>query len=194
MLATMGKTPGEMQAAIAANLKKRTGKSVEDWADEARRFAPASRKGRVGWLITEHGLPRTAAGMIAARAEGESDYSDPAALLAGMFAGGKVALRPIYDDIVKAATALGSDVQVLPCRTQVTLRRKRQFAWIKASTSTRLDLGVALPGFTPSGRLLRVAGTDDDDRVRLRIPVTARDEVDAELKRWLKTAYDLDGR
>ncbi len=194
MLATMGKTPGEMQAAIAANLKKRTGKSVEEWADEARRFAPASRRGRVGWLIKEHGLPRTAASMIAARAEGEADYSEPAALLAGIFAGSKAALRPIYDDIVKAATALGGDVDVLPCRTQVTLRRRRQFAWIKASTSTRLDLGLALAGITPAGRLLPVAGTNAQDRVRLRIAVAARDEVDAELKRWLKTAYDLDGR
>ena len=189
----MGKTPGEMQAAIAANLKKRTGKSVEEWADEARRFAPASRRGRVGWLIKEHGLPRTAASMIAARVEGEADYSDPAALLAGLFAGGKAALRPIYDDIVKAATALGSDVQVLPCRTQVTLRRRRQFAWIKAGAA-RLDLGLALPGLTPAGRLLPVAGTDAQDRVRLRIAVAARNEVDAEVKRWLKTAYDLDGR
>jgi hypothetical protein len=189
----MGKTPGEMQAAIAANLKKRTGKSVEDWADEARRFAPASRRGRVGWLIEEHGLPRTAASMIAAFAEGEVDYSDAAALLAGMFAKSRAALRPIYDDIVKAATALGSDVQVLPCRTQVTLRRKRQFAWIKPSAA-RLDLGLALTGITPAGRLLPIPGTNAQDRVRLRIAVAGRDEVDAELKRWLKTAYDLDAR
>jgi len=193
MLATMGKTPGEMQAAIAANLKQRTGKSVQEWADEARRFAPASRRGRVGWLIKEHGLPRTAAGMIAARAEGETDYSDAAALLAGIFAGAKAALRPIYDDIVKAATALGSDVEVLPCRTQVTLRRKRQFAWIKAGAA-RLDLGLALRGVTPGGRLLPVAGTNAQDRVRLRIAVAGRDEVDTELKRWLKAAYDLDER
>ncbi len=175
----MGKTPGEMQAAIAANLKRRTGKSVEEWADEARRFAPASRRGRVGWLITEHGLPRTAASMIAARAEGESDYSDPAAL------------RPIYEDIVKAAKALGNDVQVVPCRTQVTLRRRRQFAWIRPGAA-RLDLGLALAGTAPAGRLLPVAGTNSQDRLRLRIAVAARDEVDAELKRWLKTAYDLD--
>ncbi len=189
----MGKTPGEMQAAIAANLKRHTGKGVEEWADEARRFAPASRRGRVGWLMKEHGLGRVAAGMIASRAEGEIDYSDPAALLSGLFTGPKAALRPIYDEIVNAASALGSEVHVLPCRTQVTLRRKRQFAWIRA-TAARLDLGVALPGFAPGGRLLPVAGTDEQDRVRLRIAVARRAEVDAELKRWLKTAYDLDGR
>ncbi|HXN45923.1 MAG TPA: DUF5655 domain-containing protein [Bryobacteraceae bacterium] len=189
----MGKTPSEMQAAIAANLKRRTGKSVEEWADEARRFAPASRRGRVGWLITEHGLPRTAASMIAASAEGEAGYSDPAALLAAMFAGPRAALRPIYDDIVKAAKALGGDVQILTCRTQVTLRRRRQFAWIKPGAA-RLDLGLALTGVTPEGRLLPVGGTNEQDRVRLRIAVAARDEVDAELKRWLKTAYDLDER
>jgi hypothetical protein len=190
----MGKSPGEMQAAIARNLKQRTGKSVEEWADEARRFAPSARNGRVGWLITEHGLPKTAAAMIAACLEGEIDYADSAALLAGMFAGPKAALRPLYDEIVKAATALGTDVHVIPCRTQVTLRRRRQFAWIKATTSTRLDVGLALPGSAPSGPLLPVAGTNAQDRVRLRIAVAGRDDVNAELKRWLKTAYDLDAR
>jgi len=178
-----------MHAAIAANLKKSTGKSVEEWADVARRFA-GTRRERVAWLIKEHGLPKTAAGMAAARAEGETD--DPAAMLARLFAGGRAALRPIYDDIVKAAQALGSDVEVLPCRTQVTLRRRRQFAWIKASTNTRLDLGLALSGMAPAGRLLPVAGANAQDRVRLRIAVSTRDEVDAELKRWLKAAYDLD--
>ncbi len=190
----MGKTPGEMQAAIAWNLKLRTGESIEEWVGVVRRSGPASRKARVDWLMKEHGLGRVAAEMITSCAEGQRDYSDPVALLADIFAGPKAALLPLYDELVKAATALGGDVQVIPCRTQVTLRRKRQFAWIKASTRTRLDLGLALPGVAPGGRLLPVAGTNDQDRVRLRIAVARSDEIDLELKRWLKAAYDLDER
>ena len=82
----------------------------------------------------------------------------------------------------------------MPCRTQVTLRRNRQFAWIKPATNTRLDLGLALPGVKPAGRLPPVAGTNDKDRVRLRIAVNDPGAIDAELKRWLKAAYDLHAR
>jgi hypothetical protein len=188
----MGKTPGDMQAAIARNLKERTGKSIEQWTALVLRSAPPTRKACVDWLMKEHGLGRVAAGIIASRLEGEKDYSDPAALLAGIFAGPKAELCPLYDELVKAAAAVCGDVSILPSRTQVTLSRRRQFAWIKAGARDRLDLGLALPGFSPAGRLLPVAGTNDRDRVRLRIAVTRRSEIDEELKHWLKAAYDLD--
>ncbi len=190
----MAMSPADMQAAIAGKLRERTGKSIDEWVGVARRKGLSTRKALVDWLMKEQGLGRVAANMVASRVEGQTGYSDPAALLAGMFAGPKAALRRLYDELVKAATSLGADVQVMPCRTQVTLRRTRQFAWIKASSATRLDLGLALPGIKPAGRLLPVAGTNEQDRVRLRIAVASIEEIDAEVKRWLKTAYDFDER
>ena len=109
-----------------------------------------------------------------------------------MFSGPKAALRPIYERVVRTALALGRDVRVLPCKTQVTLQRRRQIAWVKPATRTRIDLGLALPGVEAGGRLIALPSRDDKDRVRLRITLASPDEVDAEVARWLKAAYDLD--
>lgn len=190
----MPKSPPEMLDAIAANVAKRTGKSVEGWARLTQKAGPKTRKERVEWLMGEHRLGHVATRMIADRLETAPTYSEPDALMNALFAGPKAALRPLYDEVAAAAHSLGPDVEQVIARTQVTFRRNRQFAWVKPNTNTRLDLGLAVPGIEGGGPLLPVAGTNDKDRVRLRIALSPGQAVDAEAKRWLKTAYDLDAK
>ena len=143
--------------------------------------------------MREHALGRVAANLIAAHAGGAAtDYGQGGKLVEGMFSGPKAALRPVYERVLAAARALGPDVTAWPCKTQVTLRRKRQFAWVKPATKTRPDLGPALAGVKPGARLEPIAGTNDDDRVRLRIALTSLHEVDGEVVRWLQAAYGRD--
>ncbi|MFB3826197.1 MAG: DUF5655 domain-containing protein [Bryobacteraceae bacterium] len=186
----MAKSPGGMLSKILENLRLRTGKDLAQWSRVVKKQGPAGRKRRVEWLMKEHGIGRVAAGLIASEAEGKrTDYSDAAGLIEGIFSGPKSALRPLYEEIAAAAKALGADVETAPARTQVTFRRGLMFAWVKAPTSTRLDLGLALPGMNAGGRLLPIPGANDKDRVRLRVAISSRADIDAEVKSWLAAAY-----
>jgi hypothetical protein len=110
-----------------------------------------------------------------------------------MFAGNKAGLRPIYDALLKLGLALGADVKACPCQTIVPLYRTHVFAQFKPTTRTRLDLGLAL-GDTPfTARLLDTGGRAKKDRITHRIAITRVDEIDDEVKGWLKRAYDLAG-
>jgi hypothetical protein len=71
----------------------------------------------------------------------------------------------------------------------VPLYRRRVFAEIKPATRTRIDVGFALGDIAATGRLLE---TDKKNRISHRIPVNNLSDIDKEVKRWLKTAYDLD--
>jgi hypothetical protein len=182
-----------MQGTIRARLKEKSGKSVEEWVLVVKKSGLAVRKERVAWLMEQHGLGRVAANIVAAEAEGAvTDYSQGDKLIETMFAGAKAGLRPIYDRVAAAARNLGADVSVCPCKTQVTFKRKRQFAWVKPAAAGRLDLGLALPDVAAGGPLQDIPGTNDGDRVRLRIPLAAEGDVDAEVLRWLKIAYKKD--
>ena len=78
-----------------------------------------------------------------------------------------------------------------PRKTYVTLTRKRQFAAIQPSTLTRVDLGLVLPGVKAKGRLQesdRVGG----GRVTHCIALTKVGDFNAEVKKWLKAAYEQD--
>ena len=106
--------------------------------------------------------------------------------------GGKAALRPIYDALLKLGLGLGKDAKACPCRTMVPLYRKHVFAQIKPTTRTRIDLGFALGARPAGGRLLETGGFARKDRITHRIPISSLAEIDDEVKQWLQTAFEED--
>jgi hypothetical protein len=188
--------------AIVANLPSRTGRSLEEWARLAQEEGPAGEASRREWLRQTHGLGGPTAWIIAERAEGkESHDTDPELYLKdatvfveAMYAGPKAALRPLHDALIALGRSLGPDVKVCPCKTIVPLYREHVFAQIKPTTRTRIDFGLALKGAEkrlPS-RLIDTGGMAKGDRITHRIPIERVEEIDDELREWLRTAYELD--
>src|SRR5437762_567131 len=108
----------------------------------------------------------------------------------------KPACVPIYDALLKLGRSLGDDVKVCPCQTIVPFYRNHVFAQIKPSTRTRIDFGFALKGNTKplTKRLVDTGGLKKGDRITHCIPITAVAEIDAEVMKWLRIAYELDAR
>jgi hypothetical protein len=181
-------------------LKEKTGRSLEEWIKLLKKTGPATEKERREWLKANHGLGTNAAWWIAERAQGKGgEDSDPDAYLEAaegwveaMFEGPRESLRPVYDELLKLGFKLGKDVRVCPCKTIVPLYRNHVFAQIKPATRTRIDLGFALGKMKPVGRLISTGGFEKKDRITHRIPISSRVDIDDEVKRWLKEAYDLD--
>ncbi len=185
-----------------AGLKSKTGRSLEEWLKLVKTIGPHTKNERCDWLKENHKFGTNSAWWIAERAEGKGgEDSDPKAYLkaaAGyvraMYAGSKAGLRPIHDRLITLAKKTGKDVKVCPCTTIVPLFRNHVFAQIKPSTRTRIDLGFALgksKGKLPK-RMTDTGGLAKKDRITHRIPITSVEEIDQEVQRWLKTAYDLD--
>jgi hypothetical protein len=74
----------------------------------------------------------------------------------------------------------------------VPLYRHHVFAQIKPATRTRIDLGLALRDTKTPKRLIDTGGFQKKDRITHRIEISSADEIDDEVKRWLKKAYDMD--
>ena len=64
------------------------------------------------------------------------------------------------------------------------------FAQIKPATNTRIDLGLALGGTKPTGRLIDTGGFAKKDRITHRIEISSIKDIDAEVTRWLKKGYE----
>ncbi len=88
--------------------------------------------------------------------------------------------------------AWAADVKVCPCQTIVPLYRKHVFAQVKPTTRTRIDLGLALKDTKVPKRLIDTGGFAKKDRITHRIEITSLKDIDAEVKKWLKIAYDMD--
>jgi uncharacterized protein DUF5655/uncharacterized protein DUF4287 len=185
-----------------AELKGKTGRSVDEWVALITKEGPKDEKARREWLKKKHKLGTNSAWWLAERADGGGDEEDsPEAYLKTavkyveeQYAGPKEKLRPIYEELLKLGRSVGEDVKVCPCKTIVPLYREHVFAQIKPATNSRIDFGFALThykGKLPK-RLIDTGGLAKKDRITHRIELTSTAEIDGEVKKWLKIAYDLD--
>jgi len=183
-----------------AGLKEKTGRTLDEWVRHIRRAGPEDEPARREWLKQEFGLGTYYAVRLAERSAGKgAEMDSPEAYLRAaegyveqMLGGAKAGLRPLYDALLALGLSQGEDTKACPCQTIVPLYRKHVFAQIKPSTRTRIDLGLALGAREAAGRLISTGGYARKDRITHRIPISSLDEIDAEVRQWLRTAYEED--
>lgn len=182
-------TPEQAAEAMIANLKEKTGRTLDQWIAVVRTSELARHGEIVKMLKADHGMSHGYANLVAHKAlASDAGSALDADLVTAQYAGSKVGLRPIYDRVIKAVRAFGDDVEIAPKKSYVSLRRRKQFGLIQPSTKTRVDIGISLRDQPPSGRL-EASGSFNSmvtHRVRIEDPAS----VDAELTGWLRTAYD----
>ena len=184
-----------------AELKQKTGRSLDEWIKFIKKEGPPTEEARRDWLKNQHQLGTNSAWWFAERSVGKGEESsDSDAYLKAaekyvdeMFAGKKEHLRPIYDALLKLGLSIGEDTKACPCRTIVPLYRNHVFAQIKPTTQTRIDFGLALGDTrkTPK-RLIDTGGFAKKDRITHRFEITSTKDIDDEVQKWLRVAYDRD--
>jgi Domain of unknown function (DUF5655) len=169
-------------------LERQTGAGVEEWNGRVRDTGidqePALRTWLTGQGVT--GYPQM---LLVMERFGYPDYlqADAAELLDKQYAD-RPALRPVLDRVLAVAGAVG-EVRVQNRKTYVSLMApRRRFAVIKATTLTRVDLGLRLDG-QPAGGRLDVAKNLGNDSINVRIGLHSVDDVDDEVADWLGRAY-----
>jgi hypothetical protein len=183
-----------------AELKDKTGRSLDEWLTVIKKKGPKDEKARREWLKLEQSLGTNYSSWLAERAAGKgAEIGDPDEYLKAaegyvekMFSGPKAELRPLYNALLKLGLSIGKDVKACPCQTIVPLYRKHVFAQIKSTTRTRIDFGFALGDTKAKGRLIDTGGFAKKDRITHRIEIRSLKDIDAEVKQWLKAAYDRD--
>ena len=184
----MPKNPDEMAAAMLANLKEKTGKTLPQWLKIVRSSKLSKHGQIVKFLKTEHEMGHGFASLVAHRHLDGAAYDDSDSLVDAQYSGPKAELREIYTELVKRMKKFGKDLELSPCKTYVSLRRKKQFGLIQPSTRTRVDVGLCLGDAKPTERLEKAGSFNS--MVSHRVRLSNVDDVDAELLGWLRRAFD----
>jgi hypothetical protein len=183
-----------------AELKQKTGRSLDEWLALLKKEGPPTEKERRDWLKEKYGLGTNSAWWLAERSFGKGEeVGNPDEYLKAaekyvdeMFGGKKAALRPIYDKLLQLGLKMGKDVKACPGQTIVPLYRKHVFGQIKPTTQTRIDLGLALGNMKTPKRVIDTGGFAKKDRITHRIEITSLKDIDDDVKQWLKVAYERD--
>jgi hypothetical protein len=178
----------EMLAGIEQRLRETTGDDVATWSRRVRESGLDTEPEVRAWLA-ERGITGYAQMLLVMERFGYPDFLTATAdeLVDAQYAA-KPALRPVYDAVVAAALALG-EVHVQARKGYVSLvGPRRTFAVVQASTKSRVDLGLRLPGREPDGRLLTAKSIGNGD-CTVRFALTTVDEVDDEVVDLLAETY-----
>ncbi|MDH3649584.1 MAG: DUF4287 domain-containing protein [Saprospiraceae bacterium] len=166
------------------NLPVKTGRSLEAWLAllATQKFAKHSEA--VNFLKKEHGVTHGFANTIVHLSKSDDTVAED--LVSNQYKG-KEDLFPIYQELISFVKTLGEDVTITPKKGAVSIIRKKQFTLIKPATKSRIDLGLKLKDKDTTDRLENSGpfGSMCTHRVR----ITKVDDVDDELKVWIREAY-----
>lgn len=175
----------EAWANMVANLPKSTGKGLDEWLAVLAGTDLEKHGQLVAFLKKEHGVTHGYANLIARRfLEQDTPAPQEDDLVTAQYAGGKADLKPIYDRLITVAQSFGEDVEIVPKKTNVSLRRSKQFASIVAASRTRIDIEIHLPGEPSTERLRSSTGMCSH-----KVAINSLDEIDAELIDYLHRAW-----
>ena len=172
-------------------LLEKTGKSLEEWIAIVKDSKLEKHGEIMKFLKGDHGMTHGFANFVTLKArEADAGSHEADDLVASQYEK-KADLKPIYDKLIEAIGPMGSDIEFVPKKANVSCKRKTQFALIQPSTKTRMDLGLKLKGVDPSGRLEDSGpfGAMCTHRVQL----TDVSDVDDEVIGWIKEAYEKAG-
>jgi hypothetical protein len=186
------KEPDRLQkyfASLEANIEQATGKTVAQWVKIAKTCPETKPRARLKWFKDKHGLGQSRAGLILWRAFGDGSMGeeDPNKLADSLFAK-RPDQRPLFDKVVAYVGKLGKG-SVSPRKSFVALYRLKQYGAIKPSKDG-LVLGLALTKYPKTARLVDVTNFGGGERNKKAIVLASAKDFDAEVKAWLKAAYD----
>jgi len=173
------------------NLKEKTGRDLDEWKALLRPKGFVKHGEIMTFLKGECGVSHGYSNLVALKfREADAASHEPEDLIQAQYQG-KASLKPIFDRLEQAIAGLGADIEVAPKKAAVSFRRKRQFALVQPTTRTRIDLGLKFNDRPVEGRL--ESSGPFGAMCTHRVQLTAADQVDDELLKWLREAYDESG-
>lgn len=181
---------GDVMEAAVANLKARTGRSLDEWVAVvlASGIDPLDLKAVRRWLKDEHGAMVNTRWHVADAAAKAAGWQRPSveAFIDQQFSGSKAGMRPLFDLLRAAIEDLGDDVAVQGRGGYTPFVRSRQFIAV-ATTRTRLDVGLRYTDPPASDLLVASTGPGMGNfKLTLELP----EQLTAKAEELLKVAYE----
>jgi Domain of unknown function (DUF4287)/Domain of unknown function (DUF5655) len=175
------------------NIKFKTGKSPEDFLKLAEKKGLLKTEVKAGeivaWLKNDfelgHGHAMAIYNVFKSASQPKTSIDQK---IDKHFSRKKSSWRKTFDSLIGKLNKYGDDVKIASTSSYLSiLRDKKKFAIVQV-TADRMDIGIKLKQNKPTNRF-EPAGTWNN-MVTHRVRISDPKEIDAELLKWLKQAYE----
>lgn len=180
----------QMWEHVGRRLEETTGAPVETWKERIAEAAPPDEASLRRWL-DERGVTGYGQSLLVMERFGYPEFLVASAdeLIDGQYAD-RQHLRPVLERVLAEVAVRYESAAVQARKTYVALETpRRQFAVVKPTTRTRVDLGLRLDGHEPGGLLL-AARRLANETINVRIALAAPDDLDEAALAWLDRAWE----
>ena len=170
------------------NLHKNTGKTLEQWIAIVKSQNITKHGEIIKFLKEKHQFTHGFANLVAHKTNQSDSGSatNKQDLIENQYKG-KEHFKPIYDRLIAEIKSFGSDIEIAPKNSYVSLRRKKQFAILNPATKSRYEIGINLKGQEAKGKL---EAEKPNSMCSHKIKLSDINEIDSETIHWIKSAYE----
>ena len=170
------------------NLHKTSGKTLEQWIEIVSKQKFEKHGDIIKFLKEKHSFTYGFANMVALKSrKADAGSVENKTELIDLQYKGKEHFKPIYDKLLSEIQKLGTDIEIAPKNSYVSLRRKKQFATLNPATKTRFEIGINLKGQKSSGKL---EAEKPNSMCSHKINLYNIKDIDEEVFHWLNKAYE----
>lgn len=185
----MATTPEQMMNAMIKNIETKTGHNINYWLKIAHASGETKHMAIIKFLKSNHGMSHGYANLIAFKIrEDGSPKKTENQLIEDQYSI-KPDIKPIYDELSEYILNLNPDISKRVCKGYVAFKTTKQFAILKPSTKTRMDVGLMLKGKETTARLKD--GKKFSGMMTHHVEIFTKEDIDNELKNWLELAYKM---
>lgn len=105
------------------------------------------------------------------------------------YSGNKDLLRSLYDELITNIKQFGKDIEFDIKIDQVSLVHKTEFAVIRPTTNSTIEILMKMPDVEYTERLV-MPNKNDADKFSHLVLISTSDDIDYELYNWLKSSYE----
>lgn len=187
----MALSPAEMEKAISANMKDKTGKSIEEWIEIVKTsfYKDSPLKEQVNFLKSL-GLGHFQAQVVlkTIKSDDHIDYEDENELIKGLFLDYDSEMRKLYDSVSEKLKEFGCDVVLKACKTYMPFYRNTIFAVLKPSANG-LRVGLQLSD-NHTEDFLKPTKNMSSEKINYEFLLTSIEDLDEQKLALIQESYN----
>jgi predicted transport protein len=172
------------------NIIEKYQKTIDEWMQIISELNFSKHNEKVNFLVENYHLGKFQADLLVHKYQKSDSASiDEDTLIENQFKN-KEHFLDLYKELIEFILGFGNDIEIVAKKNYISLRRKKQFLILQASSKTRFDISLFLKGESGNEVLIPIDTPNSMCSHKISIS-SSKIELTEEMKKYINQSYQL---